>query len=73
MYQILRARLNEKGITVYRLAQLTGIAAPDLYTALGGKKPLYPGWRRRIAEALEVPEEFLFSEDENQAKGGEDR
>lgn len=62
MYQKLKNVLEEKGISKYRLAKKSNIASPDLYSALSGKKVLYPNWKKRISEALEVPEEELFEE-----------
>ena len=52
----------ERGITRYRLSKMAKISTQDLYSALGGKKPLYPNWKKRIAQALEIPEEELFKE-----------
>ncbi len=62
MYEKLKAVLKEKGVTAYRLAKESSIAAPDLYNALHGYKPLYPNWRKRIAEALNMTEHELFEE-----------
>lgn len=62
MYEKLKNVLEEKGISMYRLAKLSRIASPDLYSALSGKKVLYPNWKKRIAESLEMPEEELFEE-----------
>lgn len=60
MFENLYDILNSRHITVNKLAKLSSIASSDLYCALKGHKPLYPNWRRRIAAALEVPEEELF-------------
>lgn len=62
MYENLKNVLDEKGISMYRLAKLSNIASPDLYSALSGKKVLFPNWKKRISEALDVPEEELFEE-----------
>ena len=62
MYDKLKNVLDEKGISMYRLAKLSNIASPDLYSALSGKKVLFPNWKKRISEALEMPEEELFEE-----------
>lgn len=60
MYERLKSALEEEGLTVYRLAKITGIYAPDIYNAINGNKPFYPRWREKIASALEIPEEELF-------------
>lgn len=69
MYNNLRNTLKEKNITVYRLAKMSNISTQDLYTALNGKKPMYPNWKKRIAEALNTDVESLFNEEK---KGGND-
>lgn len=60
MYDELIREMQRKKITGYKLAQLTNISKPDIYSALKGKKPFYPAWRRRIAAALNVPENKIF-------------
>lgn len=69
MYTKLKNTLQEQGITIYRLAKLSRISTQDLYTALKGKKPMFPNWKKRIAEALNTDIESLFNEEE---KGGGD-
>lgn len=64
MFETLHAELKKRYLSVNKLAIISGITPSDLYCALSGKKPLYPGWRKRIAEALEMPVEELFSEEE---------
>lgn len=64
MYEKLKAILKEKGISVYRLSQLSKISSPDLYNVLSGKRPMYPNWKKRICDFLELPEEELFEEGE---------
>lgn len=64
MYEKLIKILEERGLTKYRLAKMSNISTQDLYTVLKGHKPLYPNWRKRIAEALDIPEDFLFLEKE---------
>lgn len=64
MYKRLIEAIEERGITKYRLAKMSGITPQDLYTVLNGHKPLYNGWRKRIAEALEMDEAELFGEDD---------
>ena len=63
MYEKLHSILRERKITINKLSLESGIAPPDLYSALSGKKPLYPGWRKRIADSLNLSEEVLFIEE----------
>lgn len=69
MYDKLKDKMREAHITTNRLAKQSGIAPQDLYAALSGKKPMYPNWKKRIAEALSADVESLFNEEE---KGGSD-
>ncbi len=71
MYTKLKKTLAEQGITIYRLAKLSKISTQDLYTALKGKKPMYPNWKKRIAEALDTDVESLFNEEEKGGSYGE--
>ena len=71
MYTKLKKTLAEQGITIYRLAKLSKISTQDLYTALKGKKPMYPNWKKRIAEALHTDVESLFNEEEKGGSYGE--
>ena len=69
MYENLKKALSEQGISVYRLAKLSDIAQSDLYMALKNKKPMFPKWKERIAEALNADVKDLFNEE---AEGGSD-
>lgn len=57
------ARVREirqaKGLTQWELAQRTGIHPVNLSKIERGDFRLYPGWKRRIAEALGVREAEL--------------
>lgn len=64
MYEKLKREMSEQHITTNRLAKMANITPQDLYAALAGKREMFPGWRKRIAEALGVPEEALFSDEE---------
>ena len=55
--------LEQKHISRYRLAKMTGIHNQDIYAIIKGKKPLYDGWKKKIAEALEISESELLEED----------
>jgi transcriptional regulator with XRE-family HTH domain len=57
--QLRRAR-QRRGLSLTQLTAMTGIATTDLSLLERGLRPAFPGWRRRIAEALGMPEEYLF-------------
>ena len=61
MYQKLVETMRQKNITTHKLAKLSNITPQDLYSALSGKKPFFPNWRKRVAEALDSTVEELFS------------
>lgn len=63
MIEKLKETITEKGISRNKLALLSGISPSDMYGIFNGTRPLFPNWKRRIAEALEMPEEDLFPED----------
>lgn len=71
MYTKLKKTLDVRNITIYRLAKMSKINTQDLYTALKGKKPLYPNWKKRIAEALDTDINSLFNEEEKGGSYGE--
>lgn len=60
----LKNEMKRQNISGYKLAKMTGISSSDLYNALAGKKSMFPGWKKRISEALNVPVADLFEEDE---------
>ena len=62
MYKKLYEVLKQKHITRYKLAKLAGIDYTNLYSALAGTRPMFPGWRKRISETLGIPESELFSD-----------
>ena len=61
MYQKLVEKMRQKHITTHKLAKLSNITPQDLYSALSGKKPFFPNWRKRVAEAIDSTVEELFS------------
>ena len=61
MYNKIIKLSQEKGISINQLALLSRITPSDLYSALSGKKPFFPNWRKRVAEALDSTVEELFS------------
>ena len=62
-YEKLKRELNRQNISIFKLSHLTGIHSPDLYNALNGKKPFYQGWRKRIAQSLNVEIKQIFDDD----------
>ena len=47
----------EMNISRNCLALEAKISPGDLYSALSGKRPFYPSWRKRIADALAYMQE----------------
>jgi transcriptional regulator with XRE-family HTH domain len=56
----LREYMEQLGISQLELSRITKIAPTDLNQIVNGKRYCYPGWRKRISEALGVPENKLF-------------
>jgi len=67
------ARIREirqaKGLTQWELAKRANIHPVNLAKIERGDFRLYAGWRRRIAEALGVPEEALENTEQQQSVG----
>lgn len=61
-YSKLEKMMVEKNITRYRLAKVTGIAPSDIYSALNGNRKMYSGWKKRIADALDVKISDIFDD-----------
>lgn len=70
MLKILKAEMKSRGISRNKLALLARIAPSDIYGVFNGTRPLFPAWRRRIADALGMDEDELFPEQEG-GKGNE--
>ena len=51
---------KEKGLSQLKLAFITGIAPSEISRIENGWLYPYPGWRKRLAEALKVSERELF-------------
>ena len=62
MYETLLKTIEERDITKYRLAKLSNVPLSDLYAIFKGKRSLFPSWRVRICEALEMDDRELFPE-----------
>lgn len=60
MYSKLKEEMQRQHVTGYGLSKRTGISCSDIYSALNGKKFMFPGWKQRIAEALGQSVESLF-------------
>ena len=56
----LRTVMEKNGISQRKLSLLTNITSQDLNQAINGKKPFFPSWRKRVSEALKIPENELF-------------
>ena len=54
---------TEQGLSQLSLAKLTDIAPSDISRIENGWLKPYPGWCKRLADALEVKENELFPED----------
>lgn len=52
--------LKDRNISKLQLALCTQIAPSDLYSAINGKKPFYPKWRKKIADYMQIDEKDLF-------------
>lgn len=64
MLEKLKKEIALRNITRNKLAIMSNIVPSDLYAALLGRKPFYPGWKKRIAEALDMSVEELFPDEE---------
>ena len=62
MYDELKEVMQETNISTHKLAKLSNITPQDLYSALSGKKPFFPNWRKRVAEALDSTVEEIFED-----------
>lgn len=64
MFEALKEEMKKQHVSGYRLAKMIDIDRSDLSCAMRGIKPMYPGYKRRIAEALGRPVVELFPESE---------
>lgn len=60
----LREARISKNKTILEISRITAISPSDLSQVELGKRPCFPSWRRRISEALDVPEAELFPEEQ---------
>ena len=59
--EVKKTRKN-KGLSQFELSKLSNITQSDISQIENGKIYPYQGWRKRLSEALEVPEKELFPE-----------
>ncbi|MBY6277660.1 helix-turn-helix domain-containing protein [Symbiobacterium thermophilum] len=70
----LRMVRQSRGLTQIHLCRMTGISPADISAIELGVRPAYPGWRRRIADALGVDDvEWLFEEVDDDAEATSER
>lgn len=62
--------LKEKGISKNQIAMKARINPADLYQAINGKRPFFPAWKKRLADALDVSQNELFPEETVNGKEG---
>lgn len=62
MYERVKKRINAQYGSINKLAKHIGVEACDLYAGFKGTKPLYPKYKRLIAEALNEDASKLFGE-----------
>ena len=60
---------EDQGLSQLKLAFLTGISPGDISRIENGWIRPYPGWRKRLASALDVTEAELFP-NEKEAQNG---
>lgn len=63
MYELARLIINEKYGSINKLSKEIGVEAANLYAGFKGTKPLFPKYKKLIAEALEADEKTLFGAD----------
>lgn len=63
MYEKIRDKVIEKYGSINKLSMVIGVTNVDLYCAFKGAKPMYPKYKRLIAEALNEDVESLFPEE----------
>lgn len=51
---------KREGLTQLELAKISQVARCDIAKIESGRYPIYPSWRHRLAEALQVDEGELF-------------
>lgn len=62
MYGKVRNKINQRFGSVNKLAKVLGVEACDLYAGFKGTKPMYPKYKKLIADALGEDVTTLFEE-----------
>jgi len=57
-----REERKKKGLSQFQLAKISDINQGDISQIENEKIFPYPGWRKRLANALKVDERYLFPE-----------
>jgi hypothetical protein len=60
--QRVKLACDERNIPISTMLMNANIQSGDFYSAVNGKRPFFPGWRRRIADVLGMSETELFPE-----------
>lgn len=58
-----RRILSERGISIRKCAIEIGISQPDLCNAINGVKPMYPKYRKLLANYLGIDQGVLFPDE----------
>lgn len=69
MYSKLKEEISKQNLTIRKVALKANIVPASLYAAINGNVKFWPGWRKRVAEALEVDEAEIFAEDKENDEG----
>lgn len=64
-----RKKRKEKGLSLRALSRVANIYVSDLSHIERGLTKVFPAWRLRLSEALDVPEKILFPETEDCCNG----
>lgn len=60
--QRIKSACDERKIPISAMLMNANIQSGDFYSAVNGKRPFFPGWRKRIADVLGMSEAELFPE-----------
>lgn len=64
LYERLEKELESKGWSRNKLGLESKISPSSISQAMNGNIPMFPGWKKKIADTLEVLEEELFPDHE---------
>ena len=62
MHEKLKSIMRQSKLSQYRLAHMANVPSTGLNQAINGKLTFFPGWRKRVAIALNMPEDEVFPE-----------